>query len=110
MQREYVQVVTTVASQEDAERLARHVLAARLAACVQVDGPLTSFYHWQGKVEKDQEYRLHIKSRADLFTALVAEIKSIHSYDTPEILALPVLAGSQEYLAWLDEELNLSHD
>jgi periplasmic divalent cation tolerance protein len=105
MKKEYVQVVTTLASKEDAGRLAHHLVEQRLAACVQVSGPLDSYYQWQGKLEHAQEYQLQIKSRLDLYALLAAEIKKKHPYGTPEILALPIVAGSDDYLSWLDKEL-----
>ena len=105
MDTEYVQVITTVASKKDADRLARHLVKQRLAGCVQVSGPISSFYHWQGNLEEDQEFQLLIKSRSDLFAALAEEIKGNHPYETPEILSVPIIAGSEEYLGWLDKEL-----
>lgn len=105
MQRDYLQVVTTVASRAEGEELARHLVGLRLAACVQVSGPITSFYHWQGRLEEALEYQLQVKSRADLYEALAAEIKKKHPYQTPEIIALAIVAGSADYLAWLDAEL-----
>jgi periplasmic divalent cation tolerance protein len=105
MQSEYLQVVTTVANRAEGEELARHLVGLRLAACVQVSGPINSCYHWQGRLEEAQEYQLFIKSRADLYGVLEAEIKKKHPYETPEIIALPIVAGSADYLAWLDTEL-----
>ncbi len=108
MTKEYVQVVTTLASREDAEGLASHLVEQRLAACVQVSGPITSFYQWQGTLEKEQEYQVQIKSRLDLFQALAAEIKKNHPYETPEVVVLPIITGSDDYLRWLDKELRVS--
>ena len=108
MKKEYVQVVTTLSNKEDADRLARHLVEQRLAACVQVGGPLTSYYQWQGELETAQEYQVQIKSRLDLFGALAEEISKHHPYETPEILALPIVTGSADYLDWLDKELRTS--
>ncbi len=108
MKKEYVQVITTLASKEDADRLARHLVQQRLAGCVQVGGPITSFYQWQGKLEEDQEYQLQIKSRRDLYETLAEEIIKHHPYETPEILVLPIVTGSGDYLDWLDRELRES--
>lgn len=105
MKKEYVQVITTLATQEEAEQLARHLVEQRLAGCVQVGSPLVSFYQWQGKVERDREYQVQIKSRLELVESLIAEISSHHPYETPEILVLPIVRGSEAYLAWLDQEL-----
>lgn len=105
MKKEYVQVITTLASKEDADRLARHLVEQRLAGCVQVAGPISSFYQWQGKLEQEEEYQLLIKSRLDLQDDLLVEIKNNHPYETPEILVLPIIAGSADYLSWLEKEL-----
>lgn len=101
---EYIQVVTTVDSDEAAGRIARLLLEERLAACVQVLGPMTSHYRWQGKIETAAEYLCLIKSRKGLFSEIEAALKSIHPYEVPEILAMPVSDGSREYLAWLVAE------
>lgn len=101
----YIQVVTTVASQDDARRLARELVAERLAACVQIAGPIESVYWWQGTIDTAAEWRCTLKSRADLYPQLAAAIGRLHSYETPEILSLPVLDGSPAYLAWLEREL-----
>ncbi|MEN8256920.1 MAG: divalent-cation tolerance protein CutA [Thermodesulfobacteriota bacterium] len=108
MKTKYVQVITTLASKEEADKLARHLVEQRLAGCVQVCGPITSFYQWQGTLENDQEFQLQIKSRCDLYDALAAEINKHHPYETPEIVALPIVSGSEEYLSWLEKELRTS--
>ena len=100
-----VQVVTTTGTKADALMIAQTVVEKRLAACVQVIGPITSTYLWKGEIETAEEWLCLIKSRADLFEELVAAIKEVHPYDVPEILAVPVVAGSEDYLAWLDSEL-----
>ncbi len=101
----YIQVVTSVGSRTDAQAIARTLVERRLAGCVQVVGPITSTYWWEGKVEEAEEYLCLIKTRQDMFTTLEATIASLHPYDVPEILALPVSAGSQRYLDWLKSEL-----
>ncbi len=101
----FVQIVTTVETAADARRIATALLEQRLAACVQIVGPITSHYWWQGKMEQASEYQCLIKSRQDLFAAVEAAIVAIHPYQTPEILALPVVAGGSGYLAWLHAEL-----
>lgn len=102
---DFIQIVTTVEMAADGERIATALLAARLAACVQIVGPITSHYWWQGKMEQASEYQCLIKSRRDLFGAVEAAIVALHPYQTPEILATPVVAGGAGYLAWLDAEL-----
>ena len=98
-------VFSTCGSSEEAERVARHLVVRRVAACVQITAAVRSFYHWQGELADEQEFRLTIKSRRDLFPALCAELRQVHSYEVPEILALPVLDGAQSYLDWMDTEL-----
>ena len=102
---EYIQVLTTVEHKTDAEKIAKSIVEKRLAACVQILGPLTSYFHWQGKLDSAVEYLCLIKSRADLFTELEAEITSQHPYEVPEILATPITEGNKDYLNWLAAEL-----
>ena len=92
-------VFSTCASPEDAERIARRLVEARLAACVNIVPGIRSIYRWQGKVEDAAEQLLVIKSSRAVFPALRAEIEKIHPYEVPEILALPVVDGSEKYLA-----------
>jgi periplasmic divalent cation tolerance protein len=104
---EYIQVMTTVAQKEDAQALAEAVLEQRLGACVQIVGPITSMYWWEDDIDKSTEYLCIIKSRLDKFKELEKTIKTAHSYDVPEIIATPLVAGSKEYLGWLDNELTV---
>ncbi len=101
----FIQVLTTTATREDAARIARVLVDKRLAACVQVVGPLASTYRWKNKVEQAEEWQCLIKSRQDLFNRVEEAIKTIHPYETPEIIATVISAGSKEYLAWLQDEL-----
>jgi periplasmic divalent cation tolerance protein len=101
----YIQVVTTVEHREDAERIGRALVQERLAACVQVVGPISSTYRWQGKIETAQEWQCWAKTRRELYDEIERAIRKLHPYQVPEILALPVLAGSADYLAWLDGEV-----
>ena len=98
-------VLSTCGSQEEAEKLARRLLEARLAACVNVITQIRSFYRWQGRIEEAGEWLLVIKTSRDLFDQLRVVLESAHSYELPEVLALPVVAGSPDYLAWMDREL-----
>lgn len=102
---EYIQVATTVATEEDAGAIAGLLVEKRLAACVQVLGPMTSHYRWQGKIETAGEYLCLAKSRATLYPEIEAAIKSIHPYEVAEIIAMPIIAGSKQYLAWLGAEV-----
>lgn len=100
----FMQVVTTVDSDEAAEELARSIIAARLAACVQIIGPIKSLYWWQGELEEAREWQLVIKTTSERLSALEAHIKSNHSYETPEITATEIPWGSREYLDWISAE------
>jgi periplasmic divalent cation tolerance protein len=99
-----VQVTTTTDSSDEAAELARAAVAERLAACAQVEGPVTSTYWWEGEVTTDQEYRIAFKTDAEHAPALVAHLEVAHSYDTPEILVTPVDGGHQPYLDWVASE------
>lgn len=101
----YWQVVTTAADRETALRLAERAVNARLAACAQVLGPVASVYWWQGQLDRAEEWQCLLKTREDVYPRLEALLRAEHPYQVPEILALPVEAGSADYLAWLDGEL-----
>lgn len=96
-------VLTTTASEAEAELIARAVLDERLAACVQVQA-ITSLYRWKGEIARDAERLLLIKTTTDRWDALRERIVALHSYETPEILRVPVEAGLDRYLAWLKDE------
>ncbi|MFE2379781.1 divalent-cation tolerance protein CutA [Streptomyces sp. NPDC059398] len=97
----YLAVLTTTDSESKAHDLAASAVEKRLAACAQIDGPVRSVYRWEGGIETDTEWRVLCKTTADRFEELAAHIKAVHDYDTPEIIATPITAGSDEYLAWL---------
>ena len=99
----YVQVVTTTETKADAQAIANAVVEKRLAGCVQIIGPITSTYRWQEEIETAEEWLCLIKSRADLYEQLEQAILEAHPYEVPEILAVPVVAGSQRYLEWLED-------
>jgi len=97
-------VLVTCGSFTEARRIARHVVSARLAACVNIiHSPVESFYTWKGNLEKAREYLLVVKSTATRLAALEKEVKRLHSYDVPEFIALPIAAGSSGYLSWVQE-------
>ncbi len=102
---EYIQVVTATEHREDAERIARTLVEERLAACVQVAGPVSSTYRWRDKIETAQEWQCWAKTRRDLYDEIEKAIRRLHPYEVPEILAVPIVAGSTGYLAWLEETL-----
>lgn len=100
---QYVIVMTTCASDEQAARMAAALVEKKLAACVQASH-ITSTYRWQGVVETAPEVRLLIKAKAADYEAIAALIAALHSYENPEVLAIPVTAGAQLYLDWIDAE------
>ena len=100
-----IQVTTTTPSNQDAERIAQRLVERRLAACVQVVGPIASTYWWQGKVERSEEWLCIAKSRADLFAELEQAVREMHPYEVPEVIAVPIVEGSKPYLDWLAREL-----
>ncbi|MET9427521.1 divalent-cation tolerance protein CutA [Streptomyces sp. NPDC003036] len=97
-------VLTTTDSAEKAEELARGAVEARLAACAQISGPVTSVYHWKNAIETSQEWQVLFKTTEACYDALEAHLVAAHDYDTPEIIAMPVVQGSTGYLAWLRQE------
>jgi periplasmic divalent cation tolerance protein len=98
---ECVVVLVTVGSHEEGERIATTVVTEQLAACVNIVGPISSIYRWDHQVQRDEEWLLVMKSRAALFDDLAARVKALHSYQTPEVIAVPIASGSQTYLEWL---------
>ena len=98
-------VLSTCDSPESAAALARELVEQRLAACVNILPGARSIYRWQGKIEDASEWVLVIKTRRDLFARLRETIAKTHSYEVPEVIALPILDGSEPYLAWLDGQL-----
>ena len=101
---DFIQVMTTIGYKQDAQKVANAIVGQRLAACVQVIGPITSTYWWQGAMETAEEWLCLIKTRQDLYERVEQAIRENHPYDEPEILALPVLAGSKTYLQWIVSE------
>jgi periplasmic divalent cation tolerance protein len=99
-----LQVSTTAGSYEEAERLAAVALEARLAACVQIVGPVQSRYWWHGSIERSEEWILLVKTRADRFPALSRALREAHPYEVPEVTAIPIAEGSDDYLRWVEEE------
>ncbi len=98
-------VLSACDSEEQAATLARHLVDRRLAACVSIVPGARSVYRWKGSIEEAAEWLLVIKSRRDLFPALREELGKMHTYEVPEVIALPVVDGAENYLAWLDGEL-----
>lgn len=101
----YFQVMTAVGSEDDAGRLASALVERRLAACVQVVGPVTSTYRWEGRVQTEGEWLCLVKTTAAALEAAMEAIRAEHSYQEPEITATPIVAGSPGYLQWLGAEV-----
>jgi periplasmic divalent cation tolerance protein len=99
---DFVIVLVTTATREEAEKIVQHLLSEKLIACGNIVGPVTSFFRWSGKVERAEEFLTLMKSRKDLFAKLSESVKALHSYEVPEILAVPVVEGSRSYLDWLE--------
>jgi len=97
-------VLTTCGSEDEARKLASVLIEKHMAACVNITSPVTSVYRWKGSIEQAQEWMLIIKSRRERFEELRVVIESAHSYELPEVLAIPVLEGSPNYLAWVEAE------
>lgn len=102
---DYVQVQTAAGSEEEAARISSALVERRLAACVQVLGPVTSQYRWQGAVETAREWLCLAKTEAGRYTEVEALIRELHSYEEPEIVATPIVAGSAGYLDWVSASL-----
>ena len=97
-------VLVTTPNREVAERIARRLVEARLAACINIVDGTKSMYWWKGKIEEDNEVLMIIKTRLDLFNELVEEVKKNHVYEVPEVIALPIIIGYRDYIDWLEEE------
>jgi periplasmic divalent cation tolerance protein len=98
-------VLSTAGSEEEAKKIANHLVESRLAACVNIVPQIESVYRWQGKVESGREWLLIIKTSAELFPAVRDAIRQLHSYELPECIAIKIEDGSKEYLQWLNDSL-----
>lgn len=102
----YCVVLITTPDVESAEKIAGFIVENKLGACVNIAPLHQSVFFWKGNIEKYQEYLLIIKTKAEKFEELKNQVKSIHPYTVPEIIGLPIIAGNQEYLEWIEETLN----
>jgi periplasmic divalent cation tolerance protein len=101
---EYIIVLITCPNNEVSEEVASALLNQKLAACVNMMKPVTSLYTWEGEINRDEEMLLIVKSRADFFEKdLIPAVKAVHPYDVPEIIALPIIMGSEDYLGWIKD-------
>ena len=100
-------VSTTASSREDAERIAEGVVNAKLAACAQIVGPIESVYRWKGAVERETEWLCLIKTTEAAYSEVERAVLEMHPYETPEVVAVPIVTGSAAYLAWLREQVTV---
>ncbi|MEW2068066.1 divalent-cation tolerance protein CutA [Streptomyces sp. NPDC007346] len=100
----WLTVMTTTDSEEKAHELAQGAVEARLAACVQISAPVTSVYRWQNAIESSEEWQVLFKTAAERYEELERYLQEAHDYDTPEIIAIPVIRGSARYLGWVTAE------
>ncbi len=99
-------VLTTTGSREEADKIARALVERKLAACVNIVGPIASTYRWENKVESAEEFLLLIKTSGEIFEAVREAIEEMHSYDLPECVALVIDRGSEEYLEWIERSID----
>jgi periplasmic divalent cation tolerance protein len=100
-------VYVSASSKVEAERIAQVLLDERLVACVNIVGSVSSLFHWDGKMESAEECLLIMKSRGDLFETLEVRVRALHSYDVPEVIAVPIVLGSRKYFEWMDSVLKV---
>ena len=100
----YIIVFITTSSYEEARKIADALVDQRKAACVNIVPKVNSLFRWKGKIEEAEESLMVVKTRAELFPEVVSTVKSIHSYEVPEIIALPIVEGNPDYLTWLKEQ------
>lgn len=101
---EFIVVFITTGNDEEAEKISNKLVEKRLVACSNIISPIRSIFRWKGALCKEAETLLILKSKRGLFDEIVAEVKKIHSYETPEIIALPIIEGSPSYLQWVFDE------
>ncbi len=101
----YRVVISTIDNRDSAEHLARVLLDSRLVACVNIIGPMTSLYHWQGAIEHDEEYLLLMKTESAEEKNLIERIQELHPYEVPEVIVLPILDGASSYLSWINSSV-----
>jgi periplasmic divalent cation tolerance protein len=96
-------VFITASDEEEASKIARALVEERLAGCVNIIKDIRSIYSWQGKIEDEKEVFMVVKTQKTLFDSLIKRVKELHSYTVPEIIALPIIQGSEDYLKWLNK-------
>jgi periplasmic divalent cation tolerance protein len=110
MEKTHIIVLVTAPNKEEAEKIAHSLLNERLIACANIIGPVHSLFWWQGKIDKAQEHLILMKTRKDLFSKLSEKVKSLHSYQVPEIIAIPIVEGFKPYMEWLESSLKINDD
>jgi len=105
MDNESIMILTTTGSEHEAEEISKKLIEQNLGACVQIYGPIKSTYLWEGDLVESEEWMCFVKTRSDRFKDVERKIKDIHSYENPEIIALPIIQGSEEYLEWIDKKV-----
>jgi periplasmic divalent cation tolerance protein len=104
----YVVIFVTAKDEQEANKIAEGLVQSKLIACANIVGGIKSVFWWEGKVDRAQECLLILKSRKALFSRIVKMVKSLHSYDTPEIIALPIVGGNKDYLKWIAESTHVA--
>jgi periplasmic divalent cation tolerance protein len=103
---DFIIILVTAGLEAEAESIAKALVEEQLAACVNILSPIRSIYRWEGKVADDREWLLVIKTRSEHFSAVEARVQALHSYQVPEVIALPIIAGAGGYLHWLRESVS----
>ena len=102
---EHILITVTASSREEAEKIATTLLERKLIACANILGPVSSRFWWQGKIDLAEEYMIFMKTKRELFDQVVDNVKQLHSYEVPEIIALPIVEGAKPYLEWINSSL-----
>lgn len=101
----YILIIVTTSSQEEAEKITTALLEKKLIACANIFGPVASHFWWQNKIDQAEEYMIFMKTKRELFQKIADNVKRLHSYEVPEIIALPIVEGFKPYLEWIDNSL-----
>ena len=102
---DYTLIMVTASSREEAEKIATTLLERKLIACANILGPVSSRFWWQGKIDSAEEYIIFMKTKRELFDQVADNVKQLHSYEVPEIIALPIVEGAKPYLEWINSNL-----
>jgi len=101
---DFIIILVTTSSEEEGRKIAQVLVEKRIAACVNIINDIESIYRWKGKISDEKEVLLLIKTRKKLYKSVEEEVRKLHSYEVPEIIALPIVSGSKDYLYWIDSE------